>query len=467
MQVRILLNLLKDHLSFRKSILPIFLIAFSLFLFYSDFPLPHGDDLFFAGTSVHYAQTGNFLNPGVLDYTAEFSEIQKPYWFVPLHMRTLGWWLYLTDISDQSIRIYILLCIIITSLVFIKWSKISLSEPKIIPYLIPIIVTFGFRWSLRPESTAIPLWTIGAFLIFHSCDKKKFWFGVSFLGLACLASQILFIPSACIVLASLTKKSERLPLIFKCQVILICVVQTLFLGACLINFEIAEFVQMFSDHIEARSSSIYQNLSLFYFLTCKLGNGYFLRFPSFVLLIIAFVPVLKWQGSNRPFLMGTLLSLVLMIFIYAKSFEIILFLVTIFTLIAVFELKKNIITFLTILTILVFFRQGLYLCTYDFFCDRAKRYESLVLDNKKTYVIDEFTIRHPLNWQFPEKWKIAPDFGTTNDRLLRKPKSEIWVMSYKNLSYFYPDLYQQEKIMFGNKQFVNLPVKFWNYSIIP
>ena len=89
------------------------------------------------------------------------------------------------------------------------------------------------------------------------------------------------------------------------------------------------------------------------------------------------------------------------------------------------------------------------------------------LDDKKTYVIDEFTIRHPLNWQFPEKWKIAPDFGTTNDRLLKKPKSEVWVVSFKNLSYFYPDLYHQEKLKFGNKRFVNLPVKFWNYSIIP
>ena len=316
MQVRALLNLLKDRPFLRKSLLPIFLGVFSLFLFYSDFPLPHGDDLFFAGTAVHYAQTGNYLNLGVLDYTAEFSEIQKPYYFVPLHMRTLGWWLYLTNISDSSIRIYILLCLIITILVLIKWSKISLREPKIIPYLIPIIVTFGFRWSLRPESTAIPLWTIGAFLIFHSYDKKKFWFGVSFLGLACLASQILLVPSACIILASIVKKSEELPLLLKSQVIVICVMQTLFLGAWLVNFEIAEFVQMFSDHIEARSSSIYQNLSLFYFLTCKLGNGYFLRFPSFILLIIAFVPFLKWQGSNRPFLMGALFSLVLMIFIY-------------------------------------------------------------------------------------------------------------------------------------------------------
>ena len=93
MRVNTCLNLLNSHPANGNWLLVLFLGIFSLVLFYSDFPLPYGDDLFFAGTAVHFAETGNFLNPGVLDYTAEFSEIQKPYWFVPLHMRSLGWWL--------------------------------------------------------------------------------------------------------------------------------------------------------------------------------------------------------------------------------------------------------------------------------------------------------------------------------------------------------------------------------------
>ena len=205
MQVRTFINLLKDHYSFRKWFLPIFIGGFSLILFYSDFPLPHGDDLFFAGTAVHYAKTGDFQNPGVLDYTAQFSEIQKPYWLVPLHMRALGWWLSLTNISDASIRSYVLLCIILTSIVLIKWSESLKDKSELVSYLIPIIVTFGFRWSLRPECTAIPLWTIGAFFLFHSLTKKKLWLGGSFLGLACLASQILIVPSAFLITASLFK----------------------------------------------------------------------------------------------------------------------------------------------------------------------------------------------------------------------------------------------------------------------
>ncbi|MAL85857.1 MAG: hypothetical protein CMI23_05825, partial [Opitutae bacterium] len=64
MQVDTTINLMKERLFVKKWSLPIFLGVFSLFLFYSDFPLPYGDDLFFAGTAVHYAKTGDFLNPG-------------------------------------------------------------------------------------------------------------------------------------------------------------------------------------------------------------------------------------------------------------------------------------------------------------------------------------------------------------------------------------------------------------------
>ena len=432
-----------------------------------DFPLPHGDDLFFAGTAVHFAETGNFLNPGVLDYTAEFSEIQKPYWFVPLHMRSFGWWLSLTGVSDTSIRIYVLLCILVTSLALIKWSKIAQDKSTLIPYLIPIIITFGFRWSLRPECTAIPLWTIGAFFLFRSHSKSKFWLGVSFLGLACLASQILIVPSAFMVCASILKKSGNLSLLSQLQIIVIGVLQSLFFGTCLINFEVVEFVQMFGDCVAARSSSITDNFAFFYFMVCKLGNGYILRLPSLVLLIIAFIPLLKSQSANKPILISSLLSLFLMICIYAKSFEIILYFVTFFTLIALFELKKSVIPLVVTIAVLVFVRQGFHLLTYTLLCDTSKPEETIEIDDEKTYIIDEFTIRHPLSWNFPPNWKIAPDFGTTNERLLEKPESETWLISLKNLAYFYPELYDQEKLQIAHKEFTNLPTKFWEYKIIP
>lgn len=432
-----------------------------------DFPLPHGDDLFFAGTAVHFAETGNFLNPGVLDYTAKFSEIQKPYWFVPLHMRSLGWWLSLTGVSDASIRIYVLLCIVITSLALIKWSKIAQDKSNLIPYLIPIIITFGFRWSLRPECTAIPLWTIGAFFLFHSHSKSKFWFGVSFLGLACLTSQILIVPSAFLVGGSIFKKSGNLSFLSKLQIIVIGVLQSLFFGTYLINFEVAEFVQMFGDHVVARSSSITDNFAFFYFMICKLGNGYILRLPSLVLLLVAFVPLLKSQRANKPLLISSLLSLFLMTCIYAKSFEIILYFVTFLTLISLFELKKSIIPLVGIIAVLVFVRQGLHLFTYNLLCDSSKPEETIEFDDEKTYIIDEFTIRHPLNWNFPPNWKISPDFGTSNERLVEKPESETWLISLKNLAYFYPELYTQEKLQIAQKEFTNLPAVYWEYKIIP
>ena len=84
-------------------------------------------------------------------------------------------------------------------------------------------------------------------------------------------------------------------------------------------------------------------------------------------------------------------------------------------------------------TVLVFVRQGLHLCAYDFLCDRSKEYEKIAIDDEKTYIIDEFTIRHPMDWQFPKNWKIAPDFDTTNERLLKKPNFETWLVNLKYL----------------------------------
>ena len=118
-------------------------------------------------------------------------------------------------------------------------------------------------------------------------------------------------------------------------------------------------------------------------------------------------------------------------------------------------------------TVLVFARQGLHLCAYDFLCDHSKQYEKVEIDDEKIYVIDQFTIRHPMDWQFPTNWKIAPDFGTTNERLLNKPDRETWIISLKNLSYFYEDLYSQEKLQIGKKEFTNLPLRYWEYKIIP
>ena len=94
----------------------------------------------------------------------------------------------------------------------------------------------------------------------------------------------------------------------------------------------------------------------------------------------------------------------------------------------------------------------------------VQRVRKIAIDDEKTYIIDEFTIRHPMDWQFPKNWKIAPDFDTTNERLLKKPNFETWLVNLKYLSYFYPDMYSQEKINFGNKKFINLPKNIGNIA---
>ena len=435
--------------------------------YYLDFPLPHGDDLFFAGTAAHYAQTGNFINPGVIDYTSQFSEIQKPYWFVPLHMRLLGWWLSITNISDISIRIYVLFCIMITTIFTNKWCRTSQLHSKFSTYLVPIIIIFGFRWSLRPECTAIPLFTIGLFYLFQNDNSKNIWLGTSFLGLSSLSSQILVIPTVFIAINSLFQKQKEVSLCHKAKIMGICVLQTISVGALMINFEISIFIEMFTDHIIARKSTIIENLNFFYFMICELGNGYLLRLPSLLLLVACVVILVKAKLSNKHRFTCLLLSLLVMICLYAKSFEIILYLLTFISLIIIIETKKFIKSFFIITILLLCLRSGTHLLAYSLFCDRTKDIQDTEISDAFTYIIDEYTIRHPLNWQFPKKWKIAPDFYTNNDRLLNKPPSEKWIVSMKNLAYFYPTLYTQEKIRIGGKQFSNLPVKYWEYKILP
>ena len=272
----------KENLMSRKYLVALFIGVLTTILFYSDFPLPHGDDLFFVGTAVHYADSGNFLNPGVYDYTEQFSEIRKPYWFVPLHMRLLGLWLSLTGTSDASIRIYVLLSIIITSYLLIKWFEISKNQSILISFLIPIIITFGFRWSLRPECTAIPLLVTSLFLLFNYNNRWSQFFALIFLGLSTLSSQIILFlctPLICVIAYfNYCHSNLRFFVTNLFSAIIICS----FVFLLCIDFEINQFTRMFLDHVSARTSSILANFNLFYFLSIDLGNGMFLRLPLLV-----------------------------------------------------------------------------------------------------------------------------------------------------------------------------------------
>ena len=456
----------KENLISRKFLVALFIGVLTTILFYSDFPLPHGDDLFFVGTAVHYADSGNFLNPGVYDYTEQFSEIRKPYWFVPLHMRLLGLWLSLTGTSDASIRIYVLLSIIITSYLLIKWFEISKKQSFLISFLIPIIITFGFRWSLRPECTAIPLLVTSLFLLFNYNNRWSQFFALIFLGLSTLSSQIILFlctPLICVIAYHNYSNSElRFFVTNLFSAIIIC----MFIFLLSVDFEINQFTRMFLDHVSARTSSILANFNLFYFLSIELGNGMFLRLPSFLLLFLIIIKKPYLNGNRKVYGIALVLGLLISISIYAKSFEVILFFSSFITIIyCIYSLNYPKFV-LFIIACLCTIRQGGHLVIYNAFCERSYTSIHHPLDINQTHIIDEYTIRKPLEWNFPKKWKIAPDFYTTDSRLLNKPPSETWIISQKNLSYFYPSLHQQEKVSFGNKKFNNLPLRFWEYQII-
>lgn len=455
-----------DSLMSKKYLLALFLGVLTTILFYSDFPLPHGDDLFFAGTAVHYADSGNFLNPGVYDYTVQFSEIRKPYWFVPLHMRLLGLWLSLTGVSDASIRIYVLLCIILTSYLLIKWFEISKNHSILISFLIPIIITFSFRWSLRPECTAIPLLVSSLFLLFNYKNRWSQFFALIFLGLSILSSQIILFlctPLICVI-AYLNYSDSKLR--FFATNLFSAIIICMFIFLLSIDFEINQFTRMFLDHVSARTSSILSNFNLFYFLSVELGNGIFLRLPSFLLLFLIFIKKPYLNNNNKVYGIALLTGLLISISVYAKSFEVILFFSSFITIIYCIHSLNNSKFVLCIIACLCTIRQGGHLIIYNAFCEKSYSSIHHPLDINRTHIIDEYTIRKPLKWNFPKNWKIAPDYYTTDSRLLNKPPSETWIVSQKNLSYFYPSLYQQEKVTFGNKEFKNLPLKFWEHQII-
>ena len=456
----------KENLISRKFLVALFIGVLTTILFYSDFPLPHGDDLFFVGTAVHYADSGNFLNPGVYDYTEQFSEIRKPYWFVPLHMRLLGLWLSLTGTSDASIRIYVLLSIIITSYLLIKWFEISKNQSILISFLIPIIITFGFRWSLRPECTAIPLLVTSLFLLFNYNNRWSQFFALIFLGLSTLSSQIILFlctPLICVIAYfNYANSNFRVFAINLISAIILCS----FIFLLCIDYEVKQFLTMFQDHVSARSSSIRSNINLFYFLGIELGNGMFLRLPSFLLLFLIIIKKPYLNSNIKLYGIALVIGLLISISVYAKSFEVILFFSSFITIIyCIYSLNYPKFV-LFIIACLCTIRQGGHLVIYNAFCERSYTSIHQPLDINQTHIIDEYTIRKPLEWNFPKKWKIAPDFYTTDSRLLNKPPSETWIISQKNLSYFYPSLHQQEKVSFGNKKFNNLPLRFWEYQII-
>jgi len=160
------------------------------------------------------------------------------------------------------------------------------------------------------------------------------------------------------------------------------------------------------------------------------------------------------------------IGLLISISVYAKSFEVILFFSSFITIIYCIHSLNNPKFVLCIIACLCTIRQGGHLLIYNAFCERSYSSIDHPLDINQTHIIDEYTIRKPLDWNFPKKWKIAPDFYTTDSRLLNKPPSETWIISQKNLSYFYPSLHQQEKVSIGNKKFNNLPLRFWEYQII-
>lgn len=448
----------------------IYLVGFLGLLLLKDFPLPHGDDLFFAGTAIHYASTGEFQNPGVHDYTSFFSEIEKPYWFVTLHPRILGAWLNLREISDIWMRGYVILCIGVTTMFTALLMK-NHNRFSIIIWFIPIIIAFGFRWSHRPETTAIPLFIIGYYLIVTKSADKYNYLAYSFIGLSCITSQIIVIPSIMLIIMQLINVRKNKILIRNSLIVLtIAFVQTFIVFLLSIDGEFIEFVTMFFDHVEARSSSVIKNLKLFIFLVGTHGYGFILRLPSFVILCLLVFYILKTHRQLRFGSIALLIGIMLMILIYSKAFDLIIFL-TVFTSLQLLNETKSLqnkaqVLLIIFITGLIFLRSGSHFILYNMYCGDVKTEMQINRLPEKTIVIDEYTARYPLNWRLPDKWKIAPDFYTTNDRLLKKPFSEHWIVSLRNLSYFYPELYKQEKLKIGDKSFNNLPINFWEYKII-
>ena len=429
------------------------------------FPLPYGDDLFFLGTSLHYERTGEYLNPGVEDFCLSFSDINKPYWFVPLHMQMMGWWLKLTGITDLTVRLYIILCSFITT--FFVWllAKQYRSDKLLTVLFLPLIISFGYTWSFRPECTAIPLFIIGLYLIQKKKNFITIWGAISCFGLSTISSQILLIPSVLMIISNYLDNKNYINLSKYYLVIILCALQTSIIGLYIINFEIFDFFEMYRNHISKMSMTIFESMDLFIYITCKLGNGYILKFPSYIIIIIMTIVYINKKGINYT-LIAYISSLIIMILIYAKSELTILFLCTLYTLLITFlvNINKNII--IIVITSLVCLKSAS-VFFLNVYINKDNSTNNLpILDKNTTYVIDEYTIREPLNLNLPPKWKMIPGYGCYDEQITKKPKDEVWIVSSKNLSYYYPNLFSHKKFVFLDKEFNNISPKLWKFEVI-
>ena len=450
----------------QKKYVILYFTFYYLILLRIGFPLPYGDDLFFLGTSLNYEMTGEYLNPGVEDFCLKFGDIKKPYWFVPFHMQMMGWWLKITGITDLTVRLYLILCIFITTFFIWLIARQKKSDTILVLLFLPIIVSFGYTWSFRPECTAIPLFTIGVYYLQRNRNLSSKWCGISSLGLCTLSSQILIIPSALIIVSDYLENKNYIKIN---NYVILCIfggLQTLIIGFYIINFEIFEFLEMFMNHIKFMSMTTLQNVNLFMFITCKLGNGIFLKLPSYIFLILSLILYLKKKKSNYYSAYSYLISLILMILIYAKSELTILFLTTFYTLILIFINKSYKNLFISLITFFICMRSASVFLLNVYINKIETANDFVTLDENITYVIDEYTIREPLNWKLPKKWKMIPGYSCSDHQITEKPKHENWIVSKKNLAYYYPNLFSHKKFLIWGKEFNNISPNLWRYEVI-
>ena len=237
----------------------LYILSLYAWLLLKDFPLPHGDDLFFVGTGVNYATTGEFKNPGAAEYMAEFSDIDRPYWFVPLYPRSLGMWLAVLGVSDLSVRLFTITCIMLTTLCLLLTIRRSKHISWMI-WFIPLIMIFGHRWSLRPESLAI-LFLFSGFAIMSSefkHTKLKSYLAYTLLGLSCITSQLftLFcIPIIILYIHYITKAGPSNPTKrVEISMLALAFITVLAVFGFCIDWEFLLFNQMITDTIYARDS---------------------------------------------------------------------------------------------------------------------------------------------------------------------------------------------------------------------
>ncbi|MFP4296911.1 MAG: ArnT family glycosyltransferase [Spirulinaceae cyanobacterium] len=463
------MNLLKKDKQFWFFVI-IPIILFWLGCYALGLPFPQDDDLFFGGTAFNLAQSGEFVNPLI----AQWSERTATHFFVqpPFFFYILAGWLSIWGISTKSILTFKLLCYItfsISTALLLKHYKCS----SLATYAIAIcFATWALFVGVRHDILGMDFLAIGALFLTRDRPFYYFW-GFSFLGASILTAPILLVYAIPWGLALIycnwrtTKARKKAYWIERIIAWIAAFLLNLILFLWCINFRFSQFLDDLSWHSSFRRQSLGQAIPTAVWIW-QMGYGKIIH-GSLLILLLSTSLLWLWHWSSTPktpknIILLFWINLILNLLIYASTVVTIFrFFSWVIVILITSEVSLNKLTrkLLIVFAIVVFFlNNSMALVTLALTQktnpnDYAEILEYVEQNPEKNYVIDGIAARFVFNYQFPKNtisWigsVPAPLLWPTS--LDDKTENEVWIISAQKAWHF-PELPDYPRVeIFGQK----------------